>query len=156
MNYNDEMISKIFLERNKFAIIGLTGRTGSGCTTAATILENDAQKAPELKDITYKGKDFFHDLNNKRYTVIKNYYDTNKKAFFSIKVSDLISAYILNKSRDTIFDFIMENSTQYISETNLSTTLLSGSFAKNKINHRFKNLIEILTDHNKSIKEIDA
>ncbi len=156
MNYNDEMISKIFLERNKFAIIGLTGRTGSGCTTAATILENDAQKAPELKDITYNGQDFFHDLNNKRYTVIKNYYDTNKKAFFSIKVSDLISAYILNKSTDTVFDFIRENSTQDISETNLSVTLLSGSFATNKIKSRFKNLIEILTDHSKSIKDIDA
>lgn len=154
LNYNDEMISKVFLERNKFAVIGLTGRTGSGCTTAATILESGNQNTPELKEITYKGKAFFEDLNERRYSVIKKYYDTNKKAFFSIKVSDLISAYILTKEIDTVFDFIKEHSSEQINESNLSATLLSGSFSNNLIKSNFKNLIEILINHERSIKDI--
>lgn len=81
MNYNDEMISKVFLERNKFAIIGLTGRTGSGCTTAASILEGNIKEAPDLRDIVYNGADFFDGLNKRRYLVIKKYYESQKKIF---------------------------------------------------------------------------
>ena len=34
-------ISNIYAEREKFIIIGLTGRTGSGCTTVSEILEKE-------------------------------------------------------------------------------------------------------------------
>jgi len=156
LNYNDEMISKVFLERNKFAIIGLTGRTGSGCTTTATILESKDQSIPDLKDVTYNGKSFFDGLNKRRYTAIKNYYENHKKAFFSIKVSDLISAYILNKSFDEAYDFIKENSAQPINEDTLSQALLFGSFSNNKIKNKFQDLIEPLINHEKPVSDITA
>ena len=36
-----EAIRNIYDEREKFIIIGLTGRTGSGCTTVSKLLENN-------------------------------------------------------------------------------------------------------------------
>ena len=53
---DNEKISKLFLERSKFILIGLTGRTGSGCTTAANILESkEVPLFPEHKDATHEG-----------------------------------------------------------------------------------------------------
>lgn len=37
----DIAIENIYAEREKFIIIGLTGRTGSGCTTVSNILGAD-------------------------------------------------------------------------------------------------------------------
>lgn len=155
MNYNDEMISKVFLERNKFAIIGLTGRTGSGCTTAASILEGNIKEAPDLRDIVYDGADFFDGLNKRRYLVIKKYYESQEKNFFSIKVSDLISAYILTKSLDEIFDFIVENAPHSINEGKLRQVLLMGVFASNRVVGRFKSVINVLLDHDKPVEVED-
>jgi hypothetical protein len=39
MNKNSKNISGLFVERSKLALIGLTGRAGSGCTSAANIQE---------------------------------------------------------------------------------------------------------------------
>jgi dCMP deaminase len=41
---NNNGINKIYDERKDFIIIGLTGRTGSGCSTVAKILETDEFK----------------------------------------------------------------------------------------------------------------
>ena len=46
-NKNNAMISSLFHERSKFIVLGLTGRTGSGCTTAANILENEKADFPK-------------------------------------------------------------------------------------------------------------
>ena len=150
MTYNDVMISKLFLERNKFVVIGLTGRTGSGCTTAASILESNEQTIPNLDELTYKGKPFFEGLNQKRYTVVKNYYEKNRHKFFSIKVSDLISAYILNRSNEEIFNFI-KSASKEINENKLSQTLEFGSFSNNRIKEQYQDLIKDLLDHSEKI-----
>ena len=151
MNYNDEMISKVFLERNKFAVIGLTGRTGSGCTTAASILEGRGKLIPGLRDVVYKGSDFFEGLNKRRYLVIKKYYESQERNFFSIKVSDLISAYILTKTLDETFDFIVENSSHSIDEVKLRQVLLMGAFTSNRIVSRFRNLMSVLLNHDNPV-----
>ena len=36
-----EAIKSLYSQRDKFILIGLTGRTGSGCTTVANILSKD-------------------------------------------------------------------------------------------------------------------
>ena len=33
-------VEAVFLEREKFIVLGITGRTGSGCTTLASLLKN--------------------------------------------------------------------------------------------------------------------
>jgi ABC-type multidrug transport system ATPase subunit len=47
-----KFISELFLENNQFILVGLTGRTGSGCTTTANILESKSIAFPELSGLS--------------------------------------------------------------------------------------------------------
>jgi len=106
---NNEMISELFMERSQFVLIGLTGRTGSGCTSAANILESKNPEFPDLSTVKYKGDLFYKDLNGKRYEILKKYASKNIEPFYSIKVSDLISAYLLLMSKEHATKFIVSN-----------------------------------------------
>lgn len=52
MSYLTKAISSIYGEQDDFIIIGLTGRTGSGCTTAANLLTKNFS---DIKNSLYKG-----------------------------------------------------------------------------------------------------
>jgi hypothetical protein len=134
------------MERSKFVLIGLTGRTGSGCTTAATILEDKNALPPEQKDINYNGSPFFEGLNERRYEILKNYYKSTNPNFLSIKVSDLISAYLLSLEIDEALDFI-KSSQPGIDEAKLRSTLTLGAFSNNRISSHFKALTQKLINH---------
>lgn len=147
MKKNREMISSLFMERGRFVIIGLTGRTGSGCTTTANILESKNPEFPELSSINYKGKPFYDGLDGKRYKILNNYTLKNIDQFFSIKVSDLISAYLLCMSKEDISKFISSTLQNAFSENDLDNLLSEGVFSKNKIVKEFGILINKLIDH---------
>ena len=100
------MISNLFHQRSQFIVIGLTGRTGSGCTTTASILEKDTPSFPKLADVTHNSSVFFSNLDAKRYELLFNYAMENYSQFYSIKISDLISAYILALHDQEIIEFI--------------------------------------------------
>ncbi|MCQ3828759.1 deoxycytidylate deaminase [Microbulbifer elongatus] len=127
-NKNNKMISSLFHERKKFIVIGLTGRTGSGCTTAATILETEAPTFPKPEETKYKNNPFFSSLDSKRYEIASKYIRENHHPFISIKVSDLISAYILNLNTKQIIDFIKPQ-TPDISRSKIEETIKKGSFS---------------------------
>lgn len=101
-------VEQLYKGRDTFAVIGLTGRTGSGCTTAANIMEKKPI-FPTYHDARVKGEALYTGLSGKRYNIVKSYADKNWNNFFSIKVSDLISAYILQLSIDEIVDFIFQS-----------------------------------------------
>lgn len=69
-NYNNA-INKLFSEREKLIILGLTGRTGAGCTTTAKIL---SQKFEDL-DLEYiEGDEPFLNISEKyKFDIIKKY-----------------------------------------------------------------------------------
>ncbi|EFN7854765.1 deoxycytidylate deaminase, partial [Escherichia coli] len=54
-----KFVSELFLENGQFILVGLTGRTGSGCTTTANILENEKTVFPDVSKLQgfYKGLD---------------------------------------------------------------------------------------------------
>ena len=62
-----ETVKKIYQERSNFIIIGLTGRTGSGCTKVAEILSGKHLSLREPKKKDYK------DSDERKYNVIYNY-----------------------------------------------------------------------------------
>ncbi|EPJ3241960.1 anti-phage dCTP deaminase, partial [Proteus mirabilis] len=64
-----KFISELFLENNQFILVGLTGRTGSGCTTTANILESQNIPFPELNSLS----GFYNGLDAKRYSIVKNF-----------------------------------------------------------------------------------
>ncbi|OYD23423.1 deoxycytidylate deaminase [Oceanimonas baumannii] len=121
------MISRLFHERSKFIVLGLTGRTGSGCTTAASILENEKADFPHVDNVKHKKEPFFSELDSKRYKIASHYTKENYSPFISIKVSDLISAYLLTLTTTQIVDFIKEQ-TDNISRASIYELIRKGSF----------------------------
>nr|WP_083445987.1 anti-phage dCTP deaminase [Gallaecimonas pentaromativorans] len=123
------MISSLFHERSKFIVIGLTGRTGSGCTTAATILENEVADFPKVEDVRLNKESFFSNLDSKRYRVASHYITENYSPFISIKVSDLISAYILTLTASQVTVFVKAHAAD-ISKIKIDDVIKKGSFNK--------------------------
>lgn len=110
---NNKIISNLLNERSNFIIIGLTGRTGSGCTTAANFLKDIDSHIPEVDEVTFKDSErgsseaFFNGLNKNRYELVRDYaVKNNKTPFKVIKISNLISAILLNLSDDKLYDFV--------------------------------------------------
>lgn len=84
MNYSAEFIKKLYLDRDKI-IIGLTGRTGSGCTTAANILRQDKFSSISMTDVNQLSG------NHKRKAlVIHKHAKATWKGFYVITVSNVI------------------------------------------------------------------
>jgi ABC-type dipeptide/oligopeptide/nickel transport system ATPase component len=78
-------VSKIYENREEFIVIGLTGKTGSGCTTVAKILE-DGYK--DYNEINSKDKH----IQNRKDSIIKTFASKafKKKKFKVIKPSTLM------------------------------------------------------------------
>ena len=108
-NIQAKALTEIFSERNKFILIGLTGRTGSGCTTAANLLGTKKIIFPDAEQIRFDGKAFYEKLDIYRYNILKKYAEKNWCDFFTIKVSDVISIYLFQLSEDNLAKFIFSN-----------------------------------------------
>lgn len=62
-------ISKLLMSNSEFILIGLTGRTGSGCTTTAKLLQSKNLSFPDTELV----ENIYNGLNSIRYSIIKNY-----------------------------------------------------------------------------------
>lgn len=85
-------VIETYSEFNDMIIIGLTGRTGSGCTTTAKILTSktfNALSLPKPKNSDFKT------LEERKYSVIYNYMKNNWSPFTIIEASSIIISYIL-------------------------------------------------------------
>lgn len=60
-------VDEIFNEREDFIVVGFTGGTGTGCTTAASILETEVFE--ELKLHKPKSRDF-NNSEERKYEII--------------------------------------------------------------------------------------
>lgn len=97
-NTNTDLISNLLSERSNFILLGLTGRTGSGCTTTAKLLSGDSGELqfPFSNEVNYKEQPYFTGMDAKRYEIVRKYAVQNNEKFRVIKISELISAQILN------------------------------------------------------------
>lgn len=147
LNKNYKMISSLFHERSKFIVIGLAGRAGSGCTTAASILERKTPGFPRAEDVRVGSEPFFSGLDARRYKVVSKYSTENYKEFVSIKVSDLISAYILCMTPELLLEFILGVS-EGVDKAEVERIISNGVFAKTPANRSaFKALAGKVLDH---------
>ncbi|MCD4744568.1 MAG: hypothetical protein K8R67_19060 [Desulfobacteraceae bacterium] len=102
MNNFDKAIHQIYDCRQGFILIGLTGRTGSGCSTAASILSSDVGKL-DLPEPTMRGLN----LNEERkYKVIYNFAKSNWIKFKWIKIKDVITSFIIESTLENFLDFV--------------------------------------------------
>lgn len=96
-----EAINTIYDEREKFIIIGLTGRTGSGCTTVSKILERKEFKDLDLKEP--KTTDF-NSNDERKYHIIYNYAKNHWAPFIRISMTDMIMSFIVQHSFEELND----------------------------------------------------
>lgn len=80
---------RLFQETAKFVVIGLTGRTGSGCSTAAQILAEESPPIPETSRLYENPND------QRKYRIVRKYIKSNWKPFICIQVRTIITGVIL-------------------------------------------------------------
>ena len=84
-------VNNVYRRLNNSVIIGLTGRTGSGCSTASKILESDS--FDKLCLDTPKKKDFLN-IEERKHAIIYKYMKENWVSFDTIEVSSIILAIV--------------------------------------------------------------
>jgi deoxycytidylate deaminase/dephospho-CoA kinase len=88
-----DIISQIYELRQNFIVIGLTGRTGSGCTAVAELCKNENFSALYSPIPTTKLDGLTND--ERKYKIVYNFLKQNWKPFEVIKASDIIVLFVL-------------------------------------------------------------
>ena len=100
-----EVVDQIFKLRKDFIVIGLTGRTGSGCTTVAKIMSTE--KASDIKSEYREFNNEKINNNTRKERIVAKFISSNWRPFFSIKASDIIFYYALLEDFDTFVDSLL-------------------------------------------------
>lgn len=105
-NYYDS-VKSAFEQRHSLIIIGLTGRTGSGCSTTAEILKTGTFEELHLKEPKMRD---FHSRDERKYEVIYKYMQAENhwKPFSVISGSSIIFSFILEHGFDEFSNFILD------------------------------------------------
>ena len=72
----NEAVRSLYRQRDKMIILGLTGRTGSGCTTVSHILASESMEKLDLR--SYKTCDF-KNADERKYSVLYRYMKEGKR-----------------------------------------------------------------------------
>lgn len=90
----------IFDESGKYIVLGLTGRTGSGCTTVADILSSEDFTIPKNPKIYELRGD------RRKYGIVYRYMSENWHPFVNIQVRAVITELLLSLSYDGFVAYI--------------------------------------------------
>lgn len=100
-----DAINSLYSQRDKFILIGLTGRTGSGCTTVSEILAKNDMSELDLR--SYKTCDY-NNADERKYSVIYRYMKEGGKwkGFTIVEASSIIFSFVLEGTYGSLFKFI--------------------------------------------------
>lgn len=101
-NYKNA-VDKVYEQLDDFVVIGLTGRTGSGCTTLSKILETT--KFEDLDLSTPKKKDFYN-IEERKNAIIYKYMRDQWTPFITIEMSSIILSFVLERPYNEFEEFI--------------------------------------------------
>lgn len=97
-------LERLFDERKDFIIIGLTGRTGSGCSTVANLLTQDFNDLnlpiPKIEE--------FSSTEERKYSVLHKYAEKNWEKFIKIEMRNIITSFILEERFEKFQNLMME------------------------------------------------
>lgn len=96
-----KVVDRIYQLRREFIIIGLTGRTGSGCSTVANILSQTDFNI--LKSLHQEWNPKVIDNDARKNRIIYNYIKNDWTPFRIIKASDVIFLYVLAEGYETFY-----------------------------------------------------
>lgn len=95
-------IQKLYENRQKFILVGLTARTGSGCTSAAKILNKDFSQIKLPKPCSCQTNE------DRKYKIIYNFAKANWKKFHLIEIRDIITTFIIENKYGQFIDYLDE------------------------------------------------
>ncbi len=95
--YLKSALNTLHSKDNDFIVIGLTGRTGSGCTTTANIL---ASNKSEIDHNLSPKTDVINNVDRKN-LILQNYFDKNWTPFKHLRVSAILTLMLLNDHTDS-------------------------------------------------------
>lgn len=103
----NEAIEKMYEYRSKMIVLGLTGMTGSGCTTTAKIL---AKKRFEDLDLKPPKTYDYLDSEERKQELIYNYMQEGHwKPFYVIEGSAIILSFVFEQGYDNLLEFLKQN-----------------------------------------------
>lgn len=91
-NYIKSAISKIYGDDDDFIVIGLTGRTGSGCSTVARILQS---QRTEIRHSLFSG-DEPQSNNQRKERIVSRHFAATWTPFLLLQVRSLITTFLLD------------------------------------------------------------
>lgn len=149
------VVKQIYKLRRDFILVGLTGRTGSGCTTVANLLckKDFSELKSKHKDIN----DTTWDNDSRKSRIVYKYMQQHWHAFTCIKASDVIFFYALLLEFN---DFLKEISTHGASDNidKLTEPKKDAEIetAVNKFSEQFEVLHKVATECNNYIEDEDT
>lgn len=100
-------LDSLFRQREELLIIGLTGRTGSGCSTVAKILQQNNFSKLDLR--SYKTCDF-NNADERKYSIVYRFMKEGDKwkRFVVIEASSIIFSFLVEKKYSDLQGFVKE------------------------------------------------
>jgi len=94
-------LSKIYENRKNFIVIGITGRTGAGCTSAASIFsKNQSENKFPVPDPKQSAED-------RKYQLCYNYIQKNWSKFYLIEIKNIITSFIVENAYDDFIKYLI-------------------------------------------------
>lgn len=126
-----EVVKQIYKLRQNFILIGLTGRTGSGCSTVAKLL--GTEKASSLKSNYREFNNGEIDNNVRKDRIVHEYINKNWYPFTTISASDVIFFYALLEDYESFVDAICNSSYLPASDSKMDANDNRVDYIKNKL-----------------------
>ena len=98
-------LDEIYSHRENFVIIGLTGRSGSGCTKAADILSQEMNSLELIEPCFEKAPK----NSDRKKQILYNFAKIHWQPFYKIQARDIITTFILECKNSEINSLLIEN-----------------------------------------------
>lgn len=99
-----QSVENAYQKRRQFILIALTGRTGSGCSTAASILNTESFDALDLSTPKFKE---FNSVDERKYSIVYKYMSNGHwHPFTIIEGSAVIFSFVIEQGFDTFKKFL--------------------------------------------------
>ena len=130
-----DAIDRIFSEVSKFSVIALTGRTGSGCSTAAKLLTSIKLPLPET------GASHFQGNEARKYRIIKDFIDRTWVPFEWLQIKSIITKFILELDYEKFIKLV--SNTLEIDECDIESSLAEGKIRYNELHEQIKQFVAL-------------
>lgn len=137
------IVTSIYKLRKDFIIVGLTGRTGSGCTSVANLLTKEFAEI-DVPDPNYEQQGMNND--DRKYSILYKFLKINWVKFERIKASDIILFFVLLEDFDNFIKSFADSNSLKEEPVNKS---------KNEVQNALSSLKEEFNEYRKKAIDID-